>query len=135
MTIFNFVLKSFSRFLTVMQGDGIQTPSEEQPEPICLRKEYFLTRVEDFLEAPSNPRFCPPPFRSSEATFDENRCSWSMQTPMTTSGRPYGLCLASSRGKLWSDSSENVFKAHFPTHVHAHLPGFHGMMASTNFLM
>ena len=47
--------------LTVMQGDGIQTPSEEQPEPICLRKEQFLTRVEDFLEAPSNHRFCPPP--------------------------------------------------------------------------
>ena len=53
---------------------------------------------------------------------------------MTISGRPYGLSLASSRGKLWSDSRENVFKAHFPTHVHAHLPGFHGMMASTNFL-
>ena len=34
--------------LTVMQGDGIQTPSEEQPEPICLRKEHFLTSVEDF---------------------------------------------------------------------------------------
>ena len=27
--------------LTNMQGNGIQTPSEEQPEPICLRKEHF----------------------------------------------------------------------------------------------
>ena len=44
-----------------MLCNGIQTPSEEQPEPIFFEKECFLTRVEDFLEAPSNPRFCPPP--------------------------------------------------------------------------
>ncbi len=29
--------------LSVMLRNGIQTPSEEQPEPICLKKRFFLT--------------------------------------------------------------------------------------------
>ena len=111
--------------LTVMLVNGIQTPSEEQPEPICLKKRGLLTSVEDVKVAPSDPRFCPPPpSSSSEATFGENGCTRSrraMQTLTDTSGRPNRSCLASSRGKLWSDSRENVSNAHFPTHV-ASLP-------------
>ena len=54
--------------LMPMGVNGIQTPHGEQPEPICLGILHFLTPVEDFLEAPSDPRFCPrpPPLNSSK---------------------------------------------------------------------
>ena len=103
--------------LMPMGGNRIQTPHEEQPEPICLGILHFLTPVEDFLEAPSDPRFCsPPPLSSSKVHFDKNVCRRSrraMQTPTATSGRSSGSCLASSRGKLWSDSRLNVHNTTF----------------------
>ena len=55
--------------LTVMQANGIQTPHGEQPEPICLKKIYVLTSVEDVKVAPSDPRFCPPPLQIERGHF------------------------------------------------------------------
>ena len=56
----------------------------------------------------------PLPLRSSEATFDENRCTWSMQTPKTTSGRPYGLSLASSEKNVGQIQEKTSSKHIFP---------------------
>ena len=71
--------------LMPMHGNGIQTPHEEQPEPICLGILHFLTPVEDFLEEPSDPRFCsPPPLNSSKVHFDKKKCAEVAQSDADT---------------------------------------------------
>ena len=127
--------------LKPMGCNDIQTPHEEQPEPICLGILHFLTPVEDFLEAPSDPRFCsPPPSTRARSILIRmcaegraERCRHQQPPQDGQVGRAW-QAPGGNFGQIQEETSPmHIFPLTWPP-CHAPLPGLHKMMASKNFL-